>query len=97
VKPYFYHPEADIEVQDIEDYYFLRSIDAYQMFLNEFLPAIEKIQLHPKRYPSYLHHTQRFVLQQFPYSIIYREQLDAIQIIAVAHAKRRPGYWSKRT
>ncbi len=31
----------------------------------------------------------------YPYSIVYRGLDDEIQIIAVAHAKRRPRYWGK--
>jgi toxin ParE1/3/4 len=40
--------------------------------------------------------SQRLILSRFPYSIVFRERLHDIQIIAVAHAKRRPGYWSNR-
>jgi hypothetical protein len=36
------------------------------------------------------------MLDRYPFSIIYREMPREIQIIAVAHAKRRPGYWAKR-
>jgi hypothetical protein len=28
--------------------------------------------------------------------VVFRERLHEIQVIAVAHAKRRPGYWAKR-
>lgn len=30
------------------------------------------------------------------YAVVFRERLQDIQIIAIAHAKRRPGYWAKR-
>lgn len=33
---------------------------------------------------------------RFPYSLIFRELNDTIQIIAVMHMKRRPGYWRER-
>jgi plasmid stabilization system protein ParE len=36
------------------------------------------------------------VLARFPYVIFFRVDGDAIVVIAVAHAKRRPGYWSRR-
>ncbi len=32
----------------------------------------------------------------FPYSVIFREEANSILILAIAHAKRRPGYWAKR-
>lgn len=35
-------------------------------------------------------------LRHFPYSLIYRVSRDAIIVNAVAHQRRRPGYWSGR-
>jgi plasmid stabilization system protein ParE len=97
LKAVIYHPEARLELDETEDYYSLHSLTAPNRFLEEYLSAFNLIRQNPNRYHSYLHNTQRLVLQKFPYSIIYRQQLDSIQIIAIAHAKRRPGYWRKRT
>jgi hypothetical protein len=33
---------------------------------------------------------------RFPYLVPYREEPSRIFVVAVAHAKRRPGYWKKR-
>jgi plasmid stabilization system protein ParE len=33
---------------------------------------------------------------RFPFSLIYAEESGEILIIAVAHQKRRPGYWRRR-
>jgi hypothetical protein len=35
-------------------------------------------------------------MRQFPYSVIYRHHGSDIQILAVAHIRRRPGYWTVR-
>lgn len=35
-------------------------------------------------------------MRHFPYSIIYRATAEAITIHAVAHQRRRPGYWFGR-
>ncbi len=40
---------------------------------------------------------RRYVLRRFPYSLIFRERGEIIQIIAVAHGRRLPGYRRKRT
>ena len=32
----------------------------------------------------------------FPYNIVYRTVGDEVQVIAVAHAKRRPVHWGGR-
>jgi hypothetical protein len=33
----------------------------------------------------------------FPYRVVFFVDHDALTIVAVAHAKRRPGYWLDRT
>jgi hypothetical protein len=43
-----------------------------------------------------LHGTRRVVLRRFPYFIVFFDWLDEIYIVAVTHAKRRPGYWMGR-
>jgi len=35
-------------------------------------------------------------LPRFPYAVVYRDQPERIEIVAVAHAARRPGYWQNR-
>jgi plasmid stabilization system protein ParE len=39
---------------------------------------------------------RRALVAVFPYFVIFRVRGDEIRIIAVAHAKRRPGYWRDR-
>jgi hypothetical protein len=33
---------------------------------------------------------------KFPYNVVYRVSGDLVRIYAIAHAKRRPGYWKSR-
>lgn len=40
--------------------------------------------------------TRRVPLRRFPYFVVYRERSDDVQVIAVAHASRKPGYWRHR-
>ena len=35
-------------------------------------------------------------VKRFPYRVVYVVVADAIDVIAVAHAKRRPRYWLRR-
>jgi toxin ParE1/3/4 len=46
-------------------------------------------------HPMKRHQVRRFNLRGFPYHLIYRIE-ENIVIYAVAHHKRRPGYWSSR-
>jgi hypothetical protein len=35
-------------------------------------------------------------LPRFPYAVVYRDQPERIEIVAVANGARRPGYWRDR-
>jgi toxin ParE1/3/4 len=41
--------------------------------------------------------TRELTLSRFPYKIVYRVRTDDLYVVAVAHAKRRPGYWRNRS
>jgi toxin ParE1/3/4 len=36
------------------------------------------------------------LIKRFPYQLIYRVEADTITVYAVAHLKRKPGYWRDR-
>ena len=38
----------------------------------------------------------RAVAKKFPYLVIYEMRPEEILVLAVAHAKRRPNYWTRR-
>jgi plasmid stabilization system protein ParE len=40
--------------------------------------------------------TRRALVARFPYQVVYRIRPGEIVIVAVAHLKRRPGYWKNR-
>ena len=58
--------------------------------------AIRDLVQTPLRWQKYLHGTRRFVLHRFPFSIIYLDDPEVLIIVAVAHNKRKPGYWKQR-
>jgi plasmid stabilization system protein ParE len=41
--------------------------------------------------------TRRTLVARFPYHVVYRLRPTEIVIVAVAHLKRRPGYWKNRS
>jgi len=42
-------------------------------------------------------HTRRVLVARFPYQVVYRLGPTEIVIVAIAHLKRRPGYWKNRS
>jgi plasmid stabilization system protein ParE len=69
---------------------------AAEMFLDTLERAIERIGDHPGQFPEYALGTRRMVLQRFPYLLVFREAAAGVEVIAVAHERRRPGYWRDR-
>jgi plasmid stabilization system protein ParE len=35
-------------------------------------------------------------VRRFPYQVVYLELADELQVVAIAHVRRRPGYWRVR-
>jgi plasmid stabilization system protein ParE len=91
-----FHPAAAQEAVIARQWYAERSLVAARAFLRELTHAVKQVAEAPDRWPNYEHDTRRYVFPRFPFSIIYRVVGDKIQIIAVAHAKRKPGYWKER-
>lgn len=96
MKPLSYHSAARQEIKAAHAWYRGQSLQAADGFYEELLPALDRIHDRPGLYPQHLYGTQRVVLLKYPFSIIHRELPHEIQIVAVAHAKRSPGYWAKR-
>jgi plasmid stabilization system protein ParE len=91
-----FHPEAREDFRDAIRWYRIRSPIVATEFRGMVSDVIREIVQTPQRCPKYLHGTRRFVLYRFPFSIIYLDDPDVLVIIAVAHNKRKPGYWKRR-
>jgi plasmid stabilization system protein ParE len=95
-KPYRIHPEAWLEIEAADNWYVERSVDASANFIAAISEGFENISQAPRRWPRHLHGTRRLVLQRFPFSIIYFDDPAVVNVVAVAHGKRKPGYWKAR-
>jgi plasmid stabilization system protein ParE len=91
-----FHPRARDEVEEAQAWYEERSLLAAAGFLHEISVAVTRIVAAPNRYPASLHCTRRIRLERFPFGIHYRVHENDIVVVAVAHQKRRPGYWAGR-
>jgi plasmid stabilization system protein ParE len=95
-KPLEFHTDALIELKSAISWYLARNEIAAHKFADEIDDGIESICTAPKRWPIFELNARRFLLKRFPFAIIYREKPSAIQVIAVAHGHRQPGYWRTR-
>ena len=88
--------QAQQEINEAFDWYFKRNPEAADAFLTEIGASLAQIASRPQLYPAYTKNSRKCVLANFPYSVIFQEKDDFILVVAVAHAKRRPGYWRGR-
>jgi len=91
-----FHEEASLEYEAAFDWYFARSELAASKFTEELSRAIGMIAEAPQRWPDNINGTRRLLLQRFPFAVVYRELPSIIQVLAIAHGRRRPGYWKDR-
>jgi plasmid stabilization system protein ParE len=91
-----FHPAARQELLKYRRWYLERSDSAAAGFEREVAHAIERILEAPERYPVTMRSRRRFVLFEYPFDVIYRIRDTDVQIMAVAHHSRRPGYWRSR-
>ena len=91
------HSQAQEEINEAVGWYFKRSREAAERFLTEVGACPARIVSGPRIFPLFTKGTRRVVMRGFPYSVIFREKNEAILVIAIAHGKRRPGYWRGRS
>jgi len=84
------------EAEAATEWYGRRSVRAAELFLDALERAIEQIADHPGQFPEYAFGARRMPLRRFPYLVVYRETGVDVEIVAVAHGRRRPGYWRDR-
>jgi plasmid stabilization system protein ParE len=91
-----FHPEAIAEARAAYEWYADRDLSVANAFIAELDRAITEAQTAPERWPRHLHRTRKYLFRRFPYGVVYRITETSIQVLAVAHGRRRPGYWRTR-
>ena len=90
--------EAKVELVNGVAYYDQRTPGAGERLLEDALQTADKICEDPERYPVEDDGYRRWRCVVFPYSLRYDIARDGnIDIVAVAHDKRAPGYFKGRT
>ena len=94
-------PEAAAELEEAAIWYegkreglgfeFLDAVDSALEFVTRFTQAGSPVPLVPKDLPA-----RSVPVRGFPFRVVYLEISDAIRILAFAHDRRRPGYWTTR-
>lgn len=101
MKPIRLAPEAARELDEAAAWYESRQSGLARRFLDEFDALLPEIRLHPAAFPCLEDmpadlEIRRALMVRFPYALVFLEWQDKVRIVAVAHCKRRPGYWLYR-
>ncbi|MBV8267388.1 MAG: type II toxin-antitoxin system RelE/ParE family toxin [Planctomycetaceae bacterium] len=97
MKPPAIHAEAEAEVGEAIAYYEAQRAGLGREFREDLEDAFTRIRQGPGVHaPIDEQGTRKLRFRRFPYTIYYVELEGSIWIAAVAHQKRRPGYWTGR-
>jgi toxin ParE1/3/4 len=89
--------EAKAELVSAQAWYEEQRAGLGQEFYDEAVGVLERIQQDPGGGAVHLRTGARyFTTRRFPYVVYYLELDDVIWVAAVAHERRRPGYWRRR-
>ena len=86
-------PQAEAEIHEAMHWYLERSALAANAFKAELISAIESLAAHPNRWPADGDGVRQQLLRRFPYTLHYAFDSLTITVFAVAHHRRKPGYW----
>ena len=89
-------PEARLEFDDAVRSYASRDRAVSLAFIAEVDYAIERILQNPRQFPATHAGCRKCLLKRYPYAAIFYQSDESLVVVAIAHLKRRPKYWSER-
>ncbi len=96
MKPYSFHPEALLEADVTATFYEEQQGGLGNRFVESLSDALNRIRRSSILYREIDKNIRKCRMLRFPYGVIFRDQNEIVQIIAVMHFKRKPGYWKSR-
>jgi len=88
--------EAEVELWAAVAYYEKQSPGLGLDFAAELEASLNVIGSSPACWPLRPDGTRRYLTSRFPYVVVYLYVRKQVWVIAIAHCKRRPGYWAQR-
>ena len=89
-------PLAKREYEDAFEYYEVQEEGLGEKLRSALWAAIAILERFPEIGEEVRPGIRKILLRRFPYKLIYSVTDDVVYIIAVAHGRREPDYWSGR-
>jgi plasmid stabilization system protein ParE len=92
-----FHPAAAEELIETSTFYDNEVPGLGERFVADVERVVRLVGERPNMGQKIDNSRRRIVLARFPYSLIYSTEPNEVWILAVAHQRRRPGYWQVRS
>ena len=98
MKRVVFHSGAELDLLSAASHYEYQRKGLGREFRQEVETAVARVRENPREFPSHTEPgTRKCLVRRFPYTIFFAELEDSVWVVAIAHHKRRPGYWSRRS
>ena len=91
-----FHEDAQREFDEATDFYAMERTSLGAAFVDAVERAVSHVLEQPESCAVLRGRVRKMRVARFPYSVMYSFVGGRIRIIAVAHDRRRPFYWSGR-
>ncbi len=91
-----FHRDAELEMIDTAAWYESQNEGLGKHFLASVQDSIQRIQITPQLFPLVEGDVRRCLTNTFPFSVLFRIQIDSCIIVAIMHHRREPDYWKSR-
>ena len=91
-----FHPAAEAELVAAAEFYDAHSPGLGLDFILEIQRSTRALVTYPRIGRKFSKRLRRMLVRRFPYGLLYQSEADQIFVVAVAHVRRRPGYWRRR-
>jgi plasmid stabilization system protein ParE len=93
---FYFHPEAERELEDAVDYYEDHAENLGLEFSAEVFKAIQLALSMPFAWTQIKPGIRRVLVYRFPFAVLYAKNANELLILAVMHLSRSPDYWIHR-
>lgn len=94
--PVEFHYLADAEVLAARRFYARAGAGVLAGFTAALGDATARVAAAPAMWPPDRYGARACRLKKYPYRLVYVEEPTRVLVLAIAHDRRRPGYWRRR-
>jgi plasmid stabilization system protein ParE len=88
-------PGAESDIAEAFNWYQERNATAADAFRAEVFETIDRLAEAPLSWPADAEGNRKRVVKRFPYTVWFEVLGSTVTVLAIAHHRRRPGYWRK--